>query len=265
MNVKNSRIPVLEVKKLTVTMGAAPHESTVLNDIHLSVNKGSILCIVGESGSGKTLTSLACLGLLPASANRRSGCIIFDGVDMAGKSEKEWQAIRGKRISMVLQNPMDGFNPVRTIGAHFTETLKAHAGLKGKEAKARSIQFLEEAGLPDAQQLLKKHPFQLSGGMLQRVMIAIAVASPPDVLIADEPTTALDTGSQKHILHQLDRIRRETGMGMIIITHDLGVVAEIADEVAVMYKGTIVEAGSVYQVFDAPVHEYTRTLLRSRV
>jgi peptide/nickel transport system ATP-binding protein len=256
--------PLLSVENLSVSL-ALPHGTMpVLRDLSFTVNRGETLCIVGESGCGKSITALALMRLLPRHIGRISaGRILFDGKDLALLNEAEMRGIRGNRIAMIFQEPMTSLNPVLTIGRQIGEVLRLHQGLTRHEADAKTLRLLERVRIPDAQQRLRQYPHQLSGGMRQRVMIAMALACSPQLLIADEPTTALDVTIQAQILALLDEIRVETGAAVIMITHDLGVVAEVADRVVVLYAGRSVEQAAVGDLFAMPRHPYTRGLMNS--
>ncbi|MDF2959520.1 MAG: hypothetical protein K0S39_1255 [Paenibacillus sp.] len=256
---------VLSIRDLSVYNNGGGQPVRVLNKVHLEAKRGKVLGIIGGSGSGKTMTCMAALGLLPSGFRISGGSVQLKGRELARLSQKELSSIRGKHISLIMQNPMAAFNPVRTVGSHFSETIRAHSGLKRKEAEERAVHYMEQVGLSRPGQLMNQYSFQLSGGMLQRVMIAIAMAAKPDILIADEPTTALDAGNQKHVLRELDRFRSSNHAAVIVVTHDLGVIAELADEVAVMRRGEIVEYASVRQLFNSPEHPYTKQLLLSRI
>jgi len=235
-----------------------------VDGVSFELGRGATLGVVGESGSGKTMTALSILRLLPAGAGRiESGAIEFDGRDLLSLPEREMRALRGKRIAMVFQEPMTSLNPVYSIARQIGEVLWLHEGMDHKGARARSIELLRVVGIPDAERRVDSYPHELSGGMRQRVMIAMAIACSPELLIADEPTTALDVTIQAQILELLLRLRRELGMAVLLITHDLGVVAEFAEEVLVMYAGTVVERAHAKDLFTAPQHPYTQGLLAS--
>ncbi|MBW5446100.1 ATP-binding cassette domain-containing protein [Cohnella sp. CFH 77786] len=257
--------PILSVSGLTVDVAADSGTIRILDDISLQVRSGSVLGIVGESGSGKSMTCLACMGLLPPGAAAVKGSIALAGRELLSLSPADRRRLRGSRLSIVMQNPMASFNPIRTIGNHFAETIRAHTAIRRKDAWEQAVLHLERIGLPRPAELMKMRPYQLSGGMLQRVMIAIALSSGPDVLFADEPTTALDLASQRHVLGELEQLCRSEGTALVIVTHDLGVIAELADEVAVIHRGRIVESAGVYQLFDRPQHPYTKLLLETRI
>jgi oligopeptide/dipeptide ABC transporter ATP-binding protein len=250
---------LLEVDGLTVAFAGMP----VVEDLSFTLGAGEVLGIVGESGSGKSMTALALLRLVPPPGRLTRGRIVFDGADIAALSERAMQDLRGRAISMIFQEPMTSLNPVFTIGEQIMETLRVHERLDRAAARRRTIELLELVEMPAAAKRLEDYPHQLSGGMRQRVMIAIALACRPKVLIADEPTTALDVTIQAQILDLLRTLRRELGMAVILITHDLGVVAEFADRVLVMYAGRVVEAARAEALFERPLHPYTEGLLAS--
>ena len=264
MTVSPNNNPLLSVEHLSVSL-ALPHGTMpVLRDLSFTVSRGETLCLVGESGCGKSITALALLRLLPRRIGRISaGRILFDGTDLAMLDEAQMRGIRGNRIAMIFQEPMTSLNPVLTIGRQIGEVLRLHQGLTRHEADVKTQHLLERVRIPDARRRLRQYPHQLSGGMRQRVMIAMALACSPQLLIADEPTTALDVTIQAQILALLDEIRAETGAAVIMITHDLGVVAEVADRVVVLYAGRSVEQAAVGDLFAAPCHPYTRGLMNS--
>ncbi|WP_342605290.1 ABC transporter ATP-binding protein [Peribacillus sp. FSL E2-0159] len=221
--------------------------------------------IVGESGSGKTMTCMSLLNLLPDKAKVVQGSIKFNNIDLLNVSTEDIRKVRGSEIAMIMQNPMIAFNPVRTIGRHFIETLRTHLPITKQQARKMALEYLEKTDLPNPENVLKQYPFQLSGGMLQRVMIAITMSLSPSIIIADEPTTALDVTNQLQVLKQLDKLRKEYNTCILLVSHDLGVIAQLADEVAVMYGGYIVEKAPVLKLFNRPMHPYTRVLLESRL
>jgi peptide/nickel transport system ATP-binding protein len=230
--------------------------------VSFSVERGETLCIVGESGCGKSLTALALMGLLPRRARRRAARLVLDGIDLAAASPELMTDLRGSRMAMIFQEPMTSLNPAYTVGNQLEEMLLRHRKVTRRMARERAALLLEKVGITAAAGRLEQYPHQLSGGLRQRVMIAMALMCGPDLIIADEPTTALDVTIQAQILLLLAQLRREFGMGLILITHDLGIVARIADRVAVMYAGQIVEEGPVGTVFRNPLHPYTRGLMR---
>jgi peptide/nickel transport system ATP-binding protein len=252
--------PVLAVDDLHVAFRTRRGPARVVNGLSFELHPGRTLAVVGESGSGKSVSSLALLGLLPGTADVR-GSAVFDGDELIGRSEEDLRKIRGAGIGMVFQDPMTSLNPVLTVERQIGEALRAHEKVSGDGVRSRAAELLTEVGIPDATARLRAYPHQLSGGMRQRVMIAIALAGNPKVLIADEATTALDVTVQAQILELIERLQAEHGMGVVWITHDLGVVAGIADHVIVMYAGRCVEEGAVDELFDHPAHPYTRGLL----
>ena len=256
-----SEVPLLNVENLSVSFETRRGTVDVIENLSFSVRKGRTLGIVGESGSGKSVTSLAVMGLLPPTANIGSGRVLLDGQDILKMSESQRQSLRGSKIAMIFQDPMTSLNPSFTIGFQIEEALKTH-GIKG-DLRARTIELLLQVGIPDPASRLDSYPHQLSGGMSQRVMIAMAIACEPELLIADEPTTALDVTIQAQILDLLKKIQAERGMGLILITHDIGVVAQMADDILVMYAGHLMEAGPKADVIRRPKHPYTQALLES--
>jgi len=255
---------VLEVKDLHVNVKTKNGVTPLVQDINLELKRGSVLGLVGESGCGKTVTSMSILQLLDRKTSKIEGSITLKGRELNGLSDKEMRRIRGKDIAFIMQNPMNAFTPVFTIGHQFVESIRTHISCSKKQATELAIDAMQQVNLPNPAKLLKYYPFQLSGGMLQRVMIAIAACTHPAVIIADEPTTALDVKNQKKVLCHLDKIRSEYGSAILLISHDLGVISEMADEVAVMQNGRIVEKADVFQIFDEPQHEYTKKLLNAR-
>ncbi|WP_052754853.1 ATP-binding cassette domain-containing protein [Lampropedia cohaerens] len=239
------------------------HGRSILQDVNFAVHAGQTLGIVGESGSGKSMTAMALMGLLPNGA-RLQGSICLQGQELAAQTEKQWLAVRGDRIAMVFQEPMTALNPVHTIGAQVAEPLRLHRGMRRRDALARAAQLLERVGIARARERLGAYPHEFSGGQRQRITIAMALACEPALLIADEPTTALDVIVQQHILDLLDVLVREQQMGLVLISHDLAVISSYSDHVAVMTQGRIVEQGATDAVFTAPQHAYTQELLASR-
>ncbi|MEH7455122.1 ABC transporter ATP-binding protein [Gottfriedia acidiceleris] len=255
---------ILEVKDLCVSFYTHAGEVQAVRGVSFDLKKGETLAIVGESGSGKSVTSKALMGLIPNPPGKiKSGEILFDGKDLAKLSDKEMQNIRGKEISMIFQDPMTSLNPVLTIGYQITEGLIKHQKMSKTEAKKIALELINLVGIPNAEDRFKQYPHQFSGGMRQRVVIAMALACNPKLLIADEPTTALDVTIQAQILELMKEIQRKTDSAIIFITHDLGVVANVADKVAVMYAGRVVEMGTVDDIFYNPKHPYTWGLLAS--
>ncbi|WP_078543007.1 nickel import ATP-binding protein NikD [Litchfieldia alkalitelluris] len=255
---------ILNVRDLHVQVRTKEGFCTLVKDINFGMNKGKILGLVGESGSGKTVTSMSILQLHDKKKMDIKGSITLQGKELNGLENREIRKIRGKDIAFIMQNPMNAFTPVFTIGHQFIETIKSHTSLNKKQAKELAIEVMQSVNLPDPHRLLKKYPFELSGGMLQRVMIAMAACLNPSVIIADEPTTALDLHSQLLVLRLLDKIRSEYGTSILLISHDLSVISEMADDVIVMQDGRIVESANVLELFDNPQHEYTKKLLRTR-
>jgi len=257
--------PLLEVRSLNVEFPVASALRAAARDVSFTLGPGETLGLVGESGSGKSVTALALLRLLPPQA-RVTGEVLLGGKNLSAASEDEMRAVRGARISMIFQEPMTALNPVMRVGEQVAEAVLAHregAGGRQQEAGKRAVEALDDVGIPDAERRARDYPFQLSGGMRQRVMIAMAIVNRPQILIADEPTTALDVTIQAQILELLRELRAKFGLSMLFISHDLGVVSQIADRVAVMYAGNIVEMGTVRDVFARPVHPYTRGLLEA--
>jgi peptide/nickel transport system ATP-binding protein len=256
--------PLLQVENLRISVRGEAGFHPVVRDLSFSVDAGESLAIVGESGCGKSITALSILGLLPAgSARVDGGRILFEGQDLLHLSERQLRALRGNRIAMIFQEPMTSLNPVLTVGDQVAEAVHAHQGCGRRQAWSRAIEALERVRIPDAPRRARMYPHQLSGGMRQRVMIAMALACKPRLIVADEPTTALDVTIQAQILALLDELRRDLGTATMLITHDLGVVCETADRVVVLYAGARAEEASVAQLFDAPAHPYTRGLMAS--
>jgi peptide/nickel transport system ATP-binding protein len=249
---------ILRIEGLSVAAVNAPG-NLLINNVSFALETGKTTCIVGESGSGKSLTALSVMGLLSAQLLRTQGKIVFQGQDLAGLSNEQMREIRGKRIGMIFQEPMTSLNPVLTAGYQIGEPLMVHLGLKGQALKTRVANLLEQVGIPADR--ANSYPDELSGGQRQRVMIAMSIACEPVMLIADEPTTALDVTVQAQILKLLDELKTRMKMSMLFITHDFGVVADIADDVVVMFRGEIVESGPVEQVLSYPQHPYTQALL----
>ncbi|MCL0045092.1 ABC transporter ATP-binding protein [Nitrospinaceae bacterium] len=256
--------PELLVKNLKVSFAALKKELIAVRGISYQLNQGEILALVGESGCGKTVSALSILRLIQEPPGKIvSGEIFFAGKDLLKLKKKELQDLRGKDIAMIFQDPMTSLNPVLTIGEQIIETLLRHTSLSRKKAREKSFRLLEQVEIPSPKQKLDQYPHQLSGGMRQRVMIAMALSCSPRILIADEPTTALDVLIQAQILSLLKKIKNDTQMSILLITHDLGVVAEVAERAMVMYAGEIVESGSVNDLFRSPLHPYTMGLMES--
>ena len=253
--------PLLSVRGLTVTFAAHSRTAHAVRGVSFDVAAGETLGIVGESGSGKSVTALAIMGLLASNASI-GGSIKLNGRELVGMGRRELRKIRGKQIGMVFQDPLTSLNPVIPIGKQLVEALRIHdRGLSPRDARKRSVELLQMVSIPDATRRLDNYPFELSGGMRQRVMIAMAMSNDPSLLIADEPTTALDVTIQAQVLEVLQDLQRQHDIGVILITHDLGVVAGLVKRLLVMYAGRLVESGSVNAIFDAPGHPYTRGLL----
>jgi len=254
-------VPLLEVENLKTYFKSRRGDVRAVDGVTFAVERGLTLGIVGESGCGKSVTALSVMGLLTPNARIVDGAIRFDGRDLTRLSERELEDVRGRQIAMIFQDPMTSLNPTLTIGTQLTETMKRHLDMSTDAARKRAIELLEEVHIPNARQRLDDYPHRYSGGMRQRVMIAIALSCNPKLLIADEPTTALDVTVQAGILDLLEELREQHEMSMIIITHDMGVVAEAADDIAVMYAGQIVEQATAEDLFDRPEHPYTEALL----
>jgi oligopeptide/dipeptide ABC transporter ATP-binding protein len=255
--------PLLEVENLSVAFRGHGPEKQVLDDVGFAVQPGEIFGIVGESGSGKSVTALAIMRLLGAQGRIVSGKILLDGTDLVRLGEKEMLSVRGGRIGMIFQEPMTSLNPLLTVGFQVAEVLRAHERISSTDAYARATRMLDRVGIPNAAIRAGDYPHQLSGGMRQRVMIAMAMACRPRLLIADEPTTALDVTIQAQILDLMRELRRDEGSAVLLITHDMGVIARMADRVLVMYAGEVVESAPVADLFARPAHPYTRLLLQS--
>ena len=254
-------MPLLEVSHLDVRFATARGELSAVHDLSFSVAAGETLAIVGESGCGKSVTSMSILRLVPAPPGRVRGEIRFDGRDLLRLAERDMRALRGRDIGMIFQEPMTSLNPVLTVGRQIGETLRLHEGLSAHAAAVRAVDMLALVGIPEPARRVREYPHQLSGGMRQRVMIAIALACTPRLLIADEPTTALDVTIQAQILDLMRDLKSRVGAAIMLITHDLGVVAEMAQRVVVMYAGRKVEEAPVAELYAAPLHPYTRGLL----
>lgn len=256
--------PVLDVRGLKTVFRTRGGEIHAVNSVSFHLKRGEVLGVVGESGSGKSVTMMSLIGLLPSPpAEVREGEVLLGGRDLLKIDIEELRGIRGAKVGFVFQDPMTSLNPVFTVGMQIMEPLRQHLGMDKAQAEKRAAELLELVGIPDAKKRLKSYPHQFSGGMRQRVMIAIALACDPDVLIADEPTTALDVTIQAQILELVKELRKKLGMAIIWITHDLGVIANIADRVMVMYGGQVAEHGPVKDLFARPQHPYTRALLKT--
>ena len=254
---------MLSVENLSISFRTDEGILKATRDVSFRLQRGSTLAIVGESGSGKSVTTKAIMGLLGGNSIIESGRIIFDGKDLLTLSDGQMCKIRGRRIAMVFQDPFSSLNPIMKIGRQIVEAIPKESGMSRKEKRYRAISLMREVGIEDAERRFDQYPFEFSGGMRQRIVIAIALAADPDVLLCDEPTTALDVTIQAQILELLDGLKRKRSLSVIFITHDLGVVSQIADNVAVMYAGRIVESGTVREVFYEPRHPYTWALLSS--
>ncbi|MGB5833658.1 MAG: ABC transporter ATP-binding protein, partial [Thiohalocapsa sp.] len=257
---------LLKVENLTTELGVRRRGEDgrgpirVCDAVGFEIRAGETLALLGESGCGKSMTALSLMRLLPLSGRIRSGSVLFGGTDLLGLSEREMRAVRGGRMGMIFQEPQTSLNPVLTVGAQIAEAVRVHVGRPDQGTGERVVELLRAVGIPDPVRRVAEYPHQLSGGMKQRIMIAMALAGDPQLLIADEPTTALDVTIQAQVLRLLKGLQRETGMAVLLITHDLGVVAETADRLAVMYAGQIVEQSSVDAFFAAPAHPYSRKL-----
>ncbi|MDM9557583.1 ABC transporter ATP-binding protein [Bordetella petrii] len=257
----NAATPVLEVERLTVAFHARGRSAAVLNEISFALMPGETLCLVGESGCGKSMTALAIMRLVPPAGRIEGGSICLRGADLAVCDEPALRRIRGNQISMIFQEPMTALNPVYTVGDQIGESLRLHQQLDKAAARAKAIEMLRSVGIPAPERRVDEYPHQLSGGMRQRVMIAIALACDPHVLIADEPTTALDVTVQAQIFDLLREQQQRRGTAVLLITHDMGAVAEMADRVVVMYGGRVAEEGPVADILARPAHPYTRGLI----
>ena len=252
---------LLTIRNLTVRFATSTGSFTAVDGIDVTVDKGEVLAIVGESGSGKSVSMLAAMGLLPDTATVTADEMRFDGQDLLRMVPRDRRRIIGREITMIFQEPIASLNPSFTTGYQIEEVLRFNAGMSRRQARARALDLFRQVGIPDPAEKLKSYPHQMSGGQCQRVMIAMAIATNPRLLIADEPTTALDVTIQKQILDLLMTLQEQTGMALILITHDMGVVAETADRVQVQYKGRKMEEADVLSLFQAPKHPYTRALL----
>ena len=254
----------LEIKDLRISFGSDGKRVEVVSGVSIHVPEGKVVGVVGESGCGKTVTALSVMRLIPEPPGKiDSGEIIFDGADLLKYSDRDMRSIRGNRISMIFQEPISSLNPVFTVGDQIGEALRTHLNLSRQEEKDRVIQLLKLVGIPSPERRINNYPHEMSGGMSQRVMIAMALACNPEVLIADEPTTALDVTIQAGILKLIDNLRVQLGMAVLLITHDLGIIAEVADQVYVMYAGKVIEHGYTADLFKEPRHPYTVGLLNS--
>ncbi|RKP56302.1 ABC transporter ATP-binding protein [Cohnella endophytica] len=256
---------VLDVQELQIAVASERGVVQAVQDLSFNIGKGQVLGIVGESGCGKSMTCMSILGLLPDSAYVTRGRIRLKGQELTDLSPRERNHVRREKISLVLQNPMTAFNPLLTIGRQFIETLKLHGSYSRKQALERSMACLAEMNLPEPERVLRQYPYELSGGMLQRSMIGLALSNKPALLIADEPTTALDSGNRDHVLNAFRRIKADGETAVLLVSHDIGVIEAVADSVIVMKQGKIVENGSTADVLKNPAHEYTKLLLDARL
>lgn len=254
---------LLEVNDLHTSFFTSAGEVKAVNGISFNLDRGEVLGIVGESGSGKSVTAYSILQILAATGKIVSGSIKLDGQELVGAGEKVMKEVRGNKISIVFQDPMTSLNPTYTIGRQLMEAITLHTDRNKKEARERAVEMLRLVNINEPEKRMKQYPFEFSGGMRQRIMIAMALACEPDILIADEPTTALDVTIQAQILELMKQLQDELGMAIIMVTHDLGVVAQMCDEVVVMYAGSICEQGTADEIFYTPKHEYTKGLMRS--
>ncbi|MFB9147227.1 ABC transporter ATP-binding protein [Halomonas alkalicola] len=260
---ETSSSPLLSLRNLTIALPKGADRAYAVEDVSYDVKRGEILCVVGESGSGKSMAANAIMGLLPKGVRPVGGEALFDGQDLLTLTEKQHRQLRGLRIGMIFQEPMTALNPLMRVGAQISEVFEAHGMLSGRERQEKALALLIEVGIPQPEKAIRAYPFQLSGGQRQRVMIAMALALEPELLIADEPTTALDVTTQAQILELILDLQRRRGMAVMFITHDFGVVAEIANRVCVMRHGKIVELGDARPVLDNPQHHYTRALIEA--
>lgn len=255
--------PLLSIEGLRIEFGTPAEPLVAVKDVGLTVGAGEIVGLIGESGSGKSLTCRSVLRLLTPPGRVTAGRVLFEGRDVLAMSGKELRNFRAHDVGMIYQDPFSSLNPVFRVGAQVAETLRLNRGLSRAEAKQAVVELLDSVGIPDPQRRALAYPHELSGGMRQRIMIALATASQPRLLVADEPTTALDVTTQAQILALLERLRREQGMSVLLVSHDFGVIAQVCDRVAVMYGGHVVETGSLTTLYDDPQHPYTRALLSS--
>ena len=255
--------PLLEVEGLRVSFRTEEGTVQAVDDVSFSLNKGEVLGIVGESGSGKSVTAMTLMGLTRGPNASFSGRAMLGDLDLIAASERQLQAVRGRRVAMIFQDPMTALNPVHRVGEQIVEQIRAHERTGRRQAMDRAVELLDRVGIPRARERARSYPHEFSGGMRQRVMIAMALSCSPEILIADEPTTALDVTTQAQILAEVEELRMETGVGVILITHDLGVIAGMADRVVVMYAGRVLEGGTLSEIFYDPFHPYTWGLLGS--
>lgn len=254
---------ILSVKNLYTSFTTDKGEVMAVNGVSFNLDRGKILGIVGESGSGKSVTAYSIMQILESNGSIKKGQVLYKGEDITQYTEKQMRQFRGKCCSIIFQDPMTSLNPVFTVGNQLREAIELHTDRKGKEAEERAVEMLTLVGVNEPEKRVKQYPYELSGGMRQRVMIAMALACEPDILIADEPTTALDVTIQAQILELMQSLQKKLGMAIIMVTHDLGVIADMCDEIIVMYGGRVCERGTAEDIFYRPHHEYTRGLLRS--
>ena len=263
-NYSQSDVPIVKVEALKVTFRSQGRIVHAVNDVTFDLKRGETLCLVGESGCGKSVTAMSIMRLLPhPPASLDYGRILFEGQDILSLSDRDMRSLRGDRMAMIFQSPITSLNPLLSIGRQITEGLEKHCGLSRRAATQRAMDFLKRVRIPDPKRTLRQYPHELSGGMCQRIMIAVALSTNPDVLIADEPTTALDVTIQAQILNIINELQIGSNTAMLLITHDLGVVAEVADRVLIMYAGAIAEIADVNELFSRPSHPYTIGLMRS--
>ncbi|MEJ7772343.1 MAG: ABC transporter ATP-binding protein [Geodermatophilaceae bacterium] len=263
MDLPVADVPLLSVRDLRTWFPTPAGTVKAVDGVSFEIDRGEVLGVVGESGSGKSVMAMSLIGLAPEPGRIESGAVLWKGTDLVGAPQRDVRAIRGQEISVVFQDPMSSLNPVHTVGRQIAEAVRLHANVSRKEARERAIDAMATVGIPLARQRAGSYPHEFSGGMRQRVMIAMALVNEPDLLIADEPTTALDVTIQAQVVSVLDEIRERTGTAILLITHDLGLVAGVADRLLVMYAGRVVERGSTGQVFRRSRHPYTRALLAS--
>ena len=259
---EKERTPVLQIERITLNYVIEGKASHAVHDVSLSIMPGEIVALVGESGCGKTQTALACMGLQPETAIIESGAIYLEGRNLLAQTPRQWNALRGKGLSMIFQEPMTALNPLVKVGKQISENGQSH-GMDKAQAKKLTLEMMRKVGLPDILRLYSCYPHQLSGGMRQRIMIAMALINDPPLLIADEPTTALDVTIQEQIMLLIKKLNRELGTAVMLISHDLGVVSHLCDRVNIMYAGTIVESGAVQMILNHPLHPYTKGLIGS--
>ncbi|WP_088835376.1 ABC transporter ATP-binding protein [Paenibacillus tyrfis] len=261
----SDRDTILDVNGLSVYIQTDYGLVHAVQEVSFQVRPGKVMGIVGESGCGKSMTCMAVLGLLPAAAAITQGSVRLRGKELTDLKESDFRRIRGKELSLVLQNPMTAFNPVLTVGKQFAETLRTHQNLSRKQADQLAVDCLKQVGLLEAEKILGQYPFELSGGMLQRIMVALSVSMKPALLIADEPTTALDSVNRRKVMEMFRRIKEEENTAILLVSHDLSFIGELADEVMVMKQGRIVEKAAATELMTCPQHEYTKLLLDARL